>query len=196
MDWKIHSKQMCYAGHFSVHEYKLSHEKFAGGFSPELTRELVGREDAVAVVPYDPVSDQVVLIEQFRMGLIRENNPWMKEIVAGLIEENEQPEKVAQRETLEETGCQLQGLLKIVDFYPSPGGFSELIHLYAGKISIAEVARYGGLDDEGEDIKIHTFSLDEIAGMLSRGEIRSAVGLIGLQWLLNNREMLQQHWAS
>lgn len=196
MDWKLHHKKTCYQGHFSVHEYKLSHEQFAGGFSPEITRELVGREDAVAVVPYDPASEQVVLIEQFRMGLIRESNPWIKEIVAGLIEENEQPEEVAQREMLEEAGCRLEEMVKIVDFYPSPGGFSELIHLFVGKISIADVAQYGGLDDEGEDIKIHVYSLDEVAGMLSRGEIRSAVALIGLQWLLSNHDLLKQKWAS
>lgn len=196
MDWKLHHKKSCYAGHFSVDEYKISHEKFTGGYTAELRRELVGRQDAVAVVPYDPVKDQVVLIEQFRMGVIREKNPWIKEIVAGLIEEHEKPEEVAQREMLEEAGCQLDDLIKIVDFYPSPGGFSELIHLFAGKISIQEVAQYGGLDDEGEDIKIHVFSLDEVASMLSRGEMRSAVGLIGLQWLLANHEMLKQMWAS
>lgn len=196
MDWKIHSKETRYAGHFSVDEYKLSHERFEGGFTPVLTRELVKREDAVAVVPYDPVTDKIVLIEQFRMGVIREKSPWIKEIVAGLIEENEQPEDVARRETREEAGCQLQDLIKIVDFYPSPGGFSELIHLYVGKISIAEVAQYAGLDDEGEDIKIHTVALEDIATMLKRGEMRSAVGLIGLQWVLDNQDLIKRQWAS
>lgn len=196
MDWKIHNKKTCYAGHFSVQKYQISHEKFAGGFTPELTRELVGREDAVAVVPYDPVADRVVLIEQFRMGVMRESNPWIKEIVAGLIDKDEQPEEVAKRETLEEAGCPLQDLIKIVDFYPSPGGFSELIHLYVGKISISQLAQYAGLAAEGEDIKVHTFSLDEISLMLKQGEIRSAVGLVSLQWLLANRDMLRQQWVS
>lgn len=196
MDWKIHSKETRYAGHFSVEEYKLSHERFEGGFTPELTRELVRRNDAVAVVPYDPITDQVVLIEQFRMGVLREKEPWIKEIVAGLIEENELPEEVARREMHEEAGCQLQDLIKIVDFYPSPGGFSELIHLYVGKISIADVAQYAGLDAEGEDIKIHIFSMNEIAEILARGEMRSAVGLIGLQWVVTNQDIIKREWLS
>lgn len=196
MDWKLHSKETRYDGHFTVEEYKLSHERFEGGFTPTLTRELVRREDAVAIVPYDPVSEQIVLIEQFRMGVLREREPWIKEIVAGLIEENEQPEDVARREVKEEVGCQLHNLTKIIEFYPSPGGFSELIHLYVGEVSIAEVAQYAGLDEEGEDIKVHICTLDEIADMLAQGEMRSAVGLIGLQWLLNNRDAVKQQWAS
>ena len=194
MDWKLHDKKNVYSGHFSVTRFELSHATFSGNQTPILKRELVSRNDAVALVPYDPLTDQVVLVEQFRVGAIRENQPWLMEIVAGLLEENEQPEQVAIRESQEEIGCVATDLLKIGEFYTSPGGLSEWVHLYVGKVSMNEVQDIGGLKDEGEDIKVHIVSATDIPLMISTGEVRSAIAIIGLQWFVANRESLRKEW--
>ena len=194
VDWKLHNKTKKYQGHFSVTQYELSHTTFQGEVTAVLKRELVVREDAVALVPYDPETDQVVLIEQFRVGAIRERRPWLIEIVAGLLEQGESPEQVAIREAEEEIGCVATSLQRIGGFYPSPGGFSEWVHLYIGKVSVANVREYGGLEHEGEDIKIHIVDASDIALMLSTGEVRSAIAIIGLQWFVANRENIRQQW--
>lgn len=194
MDWKLHTKKNVYSGHFSVSECELSHTTFTGKQTPVLKRELVSRNDAVALVPYDPVADKVVLIEQFRVGAIREAQPWLIEIVAGLLEKGEQPEQVAVRETREEIGCAATELLKIGEFYTSPGGTSEWVHLFVGRVAIDEVQEIGGLEDEGEDIKVHIVPASDIPLMISTGEIRSAIAIIGLQWFVANRKNLKREW--
>lgn len=194
MDWKLHGKQDGYNGHFKVTQYELSHTTFSGGRTPVLKRELVARNDAVALVPYDPLSDQIVLVEQFRVGAIREQKPWLIEIVAGLLEEGEQPEQVAVRESQEEIGCTATDLLKIGEFYTSPGGSSEWVHLFIGKVSMNDVQEIAGLEDEGEDIKVHIVPASDIPLMISTGEIRSAIAIIGLQWFVANRDSLRNEW--
>ena len=194
MDWKLHAKQHVYNGHFSVSKYELSHTRFVGGHTPILTREVISRNDAVALVPYDPVTDKVVLIEQFRIGAIREKRPWLVEIVAGLLEEGEQPEEVALRETQEEIGCTARHVLKVGEFYTSPGGSTEWVQLYAGCVSIQDVQKIGGLEHEGEDIKVHIVDANDIPLMISTGEVRSAIAIIGLQWFVANRDFLKTEW--
>ncbi|MFK8027851.1 MAG: NUDIX domain-containing protein [Gammaproteobacteria bacterium] len=194
MDWKIHKSQLAYEGHFAVTKYELSHEKYNGGVTPLLHRELVNRNNAVAMVAYDPVTDEVIFVEQFRVGAIEEQQPWLIEIVAGLVEENESPEQVVKRESQEEIGCKPDELSKIAGFYTTPGGNSEWVDLYIGKISVANVAKTGGLEVEGEDIKIIVVPASDIPYMLSTGEIRSAIAIIGLQWFLINRDNIRQQW--
>ena len=194
MDWKIHQKQLAYNGHFKLSKYELSHEKYNGDTTPLLQRELVGRNDAVAMVAYDPVTDEVVLVEQFRIGAMAEDQPWLIEIVAGLIDEGESPEQVTIRESKEEIGCAPSKLIKIAGFYTSPGGISEWVHLYIGKISVEELDEAGGLEEEGEDIKIIVVPASDVPYMLSTGEVRSAIAIIGLQWFVMNRENIRQQW--
>lgn len=73
----------------------LRHELFAGGMSREISRELFVRHDAVCVLPYDPQRDEVVLIEQFRVGAMDKGaNPWLVELVAGLIDRTNNRKKL------------------------------------------------------------------------------------------------------
>jgi ADP-ribose pyrophosphatase len=196
MDWEIHKKKLAYDGHFKLTKYELSHEKYDGESTQVLQRELVGRNDAVAMVAYDPITDEIVLVEQFRVGAMGEEQPWLIEIVAGLIDEGESPEQVSIRESQEEIGCTPSELIKIAGFYTSPGGNSEWIHLYIGKISVDELAESGGLDEEGEDIKIIVVPASDVPYMLSTGEVRSAIAIIGLQWFVMNRENIRQEWLT
>ena len=196
MDWKIHQKQLVYDGHFKVTKFDLTYEKYNGESTPLLRRELVERNDTVAMVAYDPVTDEVVLVEQFRVGAISEEQPWLIEIVAGLIEPNESPEQVVVRESQEEIGCVPSEIIKIAEFYTSPGGNSEWVHLYIGNISVHKISQLGGLEEEGEDIKITVVPATDVAYMLSTGEVRSAIAIIGLQWFVMNRENIRQQWLN
>ncbi len=195
MDWEIYQQQLVYDGHFKVTKFDLSHEKYNGENTPILKRELISREDAVAVVAYDPETDELVLVEQFRVGAIREDQPWLIEIVAGLMDQNESPEEVSKREMQEEIGCLPSQLQKIGEFYTSPGGIAEWVHLYIGKISVKEAKSNGGLDHEGEDIKVLVVPASDAEFMLSTGEVRSAIAIIGLQWFVINKENIRKQWS-
>jgi ADP-ribose pyrophosphatase len=180
-------------GFFRTERYRLRHELFAGG-SIEVERELFVRGDTVAVLPYDPAQDAVVLIEQFRVGALeREQGPWLREIVAGIIEEDESPEEVARRETREETRCEARELIPVTRYYVSPGGTSERMSLFCALIDATEAGELAGVDDQ-EDIRIEVVAVDQAFRWMDEGQIDSAPPIIGLQWLRLNRTRLRERW--
>jgi ADP-ribose pyrophosphatase len=193
--FEILTKEIIYQGFFRVEKYCLKHTMFGGGWSSEITRELFMRGSCVAVLLYDPHADKVVLIEQFRTGaILNPDKAWLVEIVAGAIEEGETAEEVAYRESLEEAGCEIQQLMVINEFYTTPGGSSEWITLFCGKVDSAQIGGIHGLAHEGEDILVRAVDFSEVYLMLENGEIDSAVPIIAIQWLALNRQKLKQKW--
>lgn len=172
-------KSTLYDGFFKLSLYKLRHTLFVGGRSRAFTREVLERNPVAAVLPYDPVRDQVVLIEQFRPGAFAagRRNPWMIEIVAGIIEPGETAEEMARRETMEEAGC------------------SEVAHLYCGRVDAERAGGIHGVADEDEDIRVFVESSDDALSMLDSGKIESSVGVIGLLWLARHRDRLRARWT-
>jgi len=67
-DWKIINHDIIFQGYFRIEKYSLQHEQYAGDWTQTFQREIFERGSAVAVLPYDPIRDRVVLIEQFRAG--------------------------------------------------------------------------------------------------------------------------------
>ena len=190
-------KSMLYEGFFKFYLFKFRHELFGGGMSRPVSREMLLRNPVAAVLPYDPERDTVVLIEQFRTGMLAAGvrHPWMVEIVAGIIEPGETPENVARRETLEESGCTVLDLQPVIDFFPSPGGCSEFAHLYCARVDSDGVGGIHGLDSEDEDIRVFVESSDDAIGRLAQDGVHSAITIIALQWLALNRERLRAAWT-
>ncbi len=176
-------------------QLRLRYRKYNGEWSEVLTREIFERGHAVAVLPYDPVRDEVVLIEQFRVGALDfPADPWLIEIVAGIIDEGESAEKVAHREMREEAGCVIEELELVCNYLVSPGGTTESTALFCGRVDATHVEGVHGLADEGEDIKVSVVAYNEAVELLESGRINSASPLIALQWLMMNRERLRQQW--
>jgi len=194
--FEIITKEIIYQGFFRVEKYRLKHTLFGGGWSTEITRELFMRGSCVAVLLYDPHADKVVLIEQFRTGaILNPDKAWLVEIVAGAIEEGETAEQVAYRESIEEAGCEIQQLMVINEFYTTPGGSSEWITLFCGKVDSTQIGGIYGLDHEDEDILVRAVDFNEVYLMLENGEIESAIPIIAIQWLALNRQKLKQQWG-
>jgi ADP-ribose pyrophosphatase len=194
-EFKIINKEILYSGFFRMEKYCLKHTLYGGGWSAEINRELFVRGSCVAVLLYDPERDKVVLIEQFRAGaILNPDRAWLVEIVAGAIEENETAKEVAYRESIEEAGCEIQELIVINEFYTTPGGASERITLFCGKIDSSKVGGIHGLDHEDEDIWVRTVNFDEAYRMVENNEIESAIPIIAIQWLALNKEKILQKW--
>ncbi|WP_340121831.1 NUDIX domain-containing protein [Methylobacter svalbardensis] len=194
--FEILSKDIVYQGFFRVEKYRLKHTLFGGGWSAEITRELFVRGSCVAVLLYDSNTDKVILIEQFRAGaILNPDKTWLVEIVAGAIEAGEIAEEVAYRESWEEAGCEIQQLMVINEFYTTPGGSSEWITLFCGKVDSTQVGGIHGLDHEDEDILVRAVDFDEVYHMLENGEIDSAIPIIAIQWLALNKQKLKQKWG-
>jgi len=195
---QILDKTVCYDGFFRIERYRLRHELFQGGWSRELTRELFERGHAAAVLPYDPMLDAVVLIEQFRIGALEApGDPWLIEIVAGVIDHpDETPEEVVRREAVEEADCTIQDIVPICDYFVSPGGTSECISLFCGKVDAASVGGVCGLEEEAEDIRVIVVPFPEAIAQLQAGNIRSAAPIIALQWLQLNHDQIRARWGA
>lgn len=195
-DVHVEKRETVFQGFFRMDKLWLTHPRFDGAEMPVFTRELFIRGDATCVLPYDPDRDEVVLLEQFRLGALgRDQSPWLLELVAGMNEEGESPEEVAQREGQEEAGLTFSPLDKICNYLVSPGGSTELIHLYCGRISTESAGGLFGMEDEHEDIRAHVFSADEAIAMIYDGRINNAAAIIALQWLQLNRPRLREGWS-
>ena len=190
--YEVMEESPVYRGFFNLSQYRLRHTLFGGGWSGPLIRELFHRGRCVAVIPYDPVTDRVLLIEQFRIGAVGDKPvPWLVEIVAGAIEPGEAPEEVARREAMEEAGCALGELIDIGEFYTTPGGCSEKVSVFCGLVQGELREGIFGLVEEDEDIRVMVVALDEALAWLQSGIIDSAIPALALQWLALNRARLQ-----
>jgi ADP-ribose pyrophosphatase len=192
---EIIEKSPRYKGFFEIVRYRFRHRLFAGGWSGEIEREVFERGHAVAVLPYDPSADAVVLIEQFRIGaLVAGFPPWQTEIVAGIVEEGEAPEDVARRETEEEAGASVDALIPICRYLVSPGGASESVALYCGRVDSRTLGGIHGLPEENEDIRVEVRPFAQAMVELNAGRVTNAVSIIALQWLALHREELRGCW--
>ena len=192
----IIARELCYQGFFRLERVHLRHSLYSGGISPVLVREVIEKGNVVAVVPYDPVSDTVVMIEQFRVGAI--GNPrsgWLLEIVAGLMDPGELPEEVARRETTEETGLAVRRIEPITRFFATPAKSSELTHLFCGEVDASKAGGVHGLAHEGEDIRVIPMPAEQAFALLEIGRIDSAWPIIALMWLRSHRERLRRAWS-
>lgn len=160
-----------------------------------MTRELILRPRAVGVLLFDTAQQQVVLVRQIRVGMLDEGqNPWLLELVAGMVESGEEPIEVAARESLEEANTKPQDLLQICEYYNSPGISNERITLFCGRVDATQAGGIFGLDAEHEDIEVVVLSLADALAKVASGEINNAMSIIALQWLQLNQPMLEESW--
>ncbi|MDP2561221.1 NUDIX domain-containing protein [Psychrobium sp. 1_MG-2023] len=194
-DVDVIKEETLWQGYFKMLKFSFRHALFGGGRSQTIERELFSRGNAVVVIPYDPVTDQLILIEQIRVGAFEHQiSPWMVELVAGIIDEGEQPLDVAIRETKEETGLDVTRCEALFSYLSSPGGTSERIDLFVACVDSSKAADIAGLDSEGEDIRVFAMPVAEVLRALNDGEFFNATTIIGLQWLALNHGSLRQRW--
>jgi ADP-ribose pyrophosphatase len=187
---------VAFQGYFKVGRYFFRHTLFQGGQSPVISREVFERGHAAAVLPYDPLRDEVILIRQFRAGsYVAGRHPWNWETVAGIIEQGETPERVVRREVGEEAGVEVGDLIPIHDLMLSPGAMSESCTAFLGRVDTTTAGGVFGLESEGENILVKVVPFDEARAMLDRGEIDNAVAVIALQWLALHRDEVRKRWV-
>ena len=189
-DVTIHEKKRAYKKIFAIDEYKLSYKRFDGSTSPILDRHIFERDrDAAVILPYDPNTDEVCLIEQFRPGALKDKiSPWLIEVVAGLIDDGETPEAAALRELKEEAKIEItqDNLHFCLGEYPSPGGIPEYVTIYIAACDLSHLANHGGLESESEDIRVFKVKFEDAYNQIATGGIRNSAAIIALMYLKLN----------
>ncbi|WP_318512338.1 ADP-ribose diphosphatase [Photobacterium leiognathi] len=193
-DVDILAKETVYQGFFKMVKYRFRHKLFAGGWSGEISREMFERGHAAALLPYDPITDEVVLIEQFRIGAMAAGcEPWQLEIVAGMIDhQDESAEDVVKREAVEEAGLIVAELEQVTRYLSSSGGCSEMLDIFVGTVDSTQAGGIHGLAEESEDIRVHVVSREQAYEWVESGKIENAASIIALQWLQLNYSRLQK----
>ncbi|SNY52329.1 ADP-ribose pyrophosphatase [Arsukibacterium tuosuense] len=196
-DVEVIDKSTVFQGFFRVERCQLRHKLYSGGWSSAMVREIFERGHAVAVLPYNPDTDQLVLIEQFRAGAMIDNrSPWLLEIIAGMIDNNQSAEQTARREALEEAGLELGELWPMLSYFSSPGGSTERVQLYLGQLNRPVVPGIYGLTAEHEDIKVQLLSRADALELLAEGKIDNAATVIALQWLSLHLTEVRSAWSN
>jgi ADP-ribose pyrophosphatase len=187
--------EVVFQGFFKVGRYFFRHGLHQGGQSAVLRREVFERGHAAAVLPYDPVRDEVVLIRQFRAGAyVAGRHPWTWEVVAGILKPGESPQELGRREAVEEANLEIGEMIAMCDVVVSPGGCSETCATYLGRVDASKAGGVFGLESEGENILVKVMPYAEARGMLDRDEIGNAIAVLALQWLALHRDEVRQRW--
>ncbi|WP_312741390.1 ADP-ribose diphosphatase [Cedecea neteri] len=194
-DVEIIARETLYRGFFSLDLYRFRHRLFNGEMSGEVRREIFERGHAAVLLPYDPVRDEVVLIEQIRIAAWdTSETPWLLEMIAGMIEEGESVEDVARREAVEEAGLVVGRTKPVLSYLASPGGTSERLSILVGEVDATQAKGIHGLVEENEDIRVHVVSREQAYQCVEEGSIDNAATVIALQWLQLHYEQLRKEW--
>lgn len=193
-DVTVAAQREPYAQFFSIEEYDLRFRQFNGGMSDLVTRAVFISGDAVTVLPYDPVRDRVLVVEQFRAGPFGRGdaNPWQLEAIAGRIDGGETPEAAARREAVEEAELTLGALEKVAEYYPTPGICAEYLYSYVALCDLPDgSAGVFGVPGEAEDIRGHIIGFEDLMALVASGEVGNAPLILTALWLQRERARLR-----
>lgn len=186
---EVTDHQFKHQGFMDFSIMRLRHERFDGGMTPVIERDICHRGHAVAIVLYDPVADMLVMVEQFRIGAYAAGaNPWLLEFVAGMVKPGEDPAEVAVREAMEEAACTPRDVRLVYTMMPSPGGSTEIVEIYAGLVDSTGLGGIHGVADEVEDIRVHLVPADIAIALMDKNRVASGFTLLGLSWFARHRD--------
>lgn len=184
-DVEIQSREYAFKGFVQVEKVSLRHRLFnQTEYTSAIQRELIRRKEAACVLIYNDQQQKFALIEQFRVGAIDDEiSPWQLEIIAGVLDGDESPESCIRRESIEESGCELNQIKHLFSFYPSAGACDEIFHLYVAQAALPAEGGVFGMPDEGENIQLHIIDYSDLSLLLKSNRLKNAPVIMALQWL-------------
>ncbi|MCW8842393.1 MAG: NUDIX domain-containing protein [Rhodobacteraceae bacterium] len=194
-DVAVREVRRAYVDFFALDDYDLRFRRFDGAMGEEVRRAVFVATDAVIMLPYDPVRDRVLLIEQFRMGPLArgDQTPWQLEPIAGRIDAGETAQAAAHREAQEEAGITLEALHDVAHCYASPGCSTEFFDIYVGIADLPDdVVGVAGVESEQEDIRSYLFSFDDLMALVDGFQAVNTPLVLAALWLARHRERLRK----
>jgi ADP-ribose pyrophosphatase len=192
---EIIARERCFEGFLKLVRYRLRHRLFSGGWSPIIERERIEYLNSAAAILYDAVRDQVVMVEQFRIGALEHGRrAWTLEPVGGILKAGQDASEVVRREAMEEAGCRILDLEPIAAYHVSPGTAADRIRLFCGRIDATGAGGSHGLGEEGEDTRVAVLDALQAIKCLYAGKLDTSSAIIATQWLAMNRDRLRVEW--
>ena len=187
---QVENIQREYLGFFALNQISLKYSQFDGDISELKNRVILMGSEASLILPYDPVLDKVLLVEQFRIGPFCRGDraPWVFEPVAGIIEVGETPDEAAKREVFEEAGLEVTQLVKMGSGYPNPGEATSYFYNYIAIVDLSEYSQgIYGAKNEGEDIRTHVIDFNTVLNWSVSNKLRVLPLNTMVLWLALNK---------
>jgi ADP-ribose pyrophosphatase len=135
------------------------------------TREVITHSGSVVVLPVLP-DGRIVMIRQYRHA----TRGYLWELVAGRIDDGENPKRAAARELIEETGYRAKEFTIFLDLFPTPGFLEERMY-----ILLAEGLTLGEAEpEEDEKIEVKAYTPRELEAMIGAGKLHDAKSVAGI----------------
>src|ERR1700730_11650590 len=152
----------------------------------EQRRGILDDEQTAAVVPYNDDRKSVILVRRFRAPTVGkfQTGSGIPEAIAGVIKDNESPEKAAVRIVKQVTGCKIAHPKLITKFFAFPGESAKAVHLYHVTVRLMDQLTSRTIN-KGDEERIQTveMSFDELLRMIRSNRIEDPKLLIGALWL-------------
>ena len=152
----------------------ITEERIHAPDAEEFTRVVVHHPGAVVVVPVH--DDEVLLVRQFRAAVGGE----LLEVPAGKRDvDGEPPEETARRELEEEIGHRPGRLVKLAEFYNTPGFCDEYTHLFLA-LDLEDLGGNRAMGPEERAMTMERIPLARVDELIASGELCDAKSIIGV----------------
>ncbi|MDR0788847.1 MAG: NUDIX hydrolase [Bifidobacteriaceae bacterium] len=142
-----------------------------GRIVEDAQRTLVKKGGAVVVVAVRE-DGKIAIVKQSRYGA---NNDYIFELPAGVIDDNEDPQTAAIRETNEEVGYSVKSCELLFDAFTSPAWTSEYLYLYY--IELGEKTEQDL--DHDEYVEVHFYTESELDELIFSNQIKDFKTIAG-----------------
>jgi ADP-ribose pyrophosphatase len=183
-------------GFLRLNRYRLGLTVPSTGRRVVVDRECVGGLNSAAVLPFNPATGRVVLVEQFRIGALQADPAGLTcEPPGGVIATGADAAETARREALEEAGCRIGAMTRIGTCRTCPGFSDERVELFCGEWRQAALPAVAGDPGEGEFTRVIVMDIDALIPVLGQGRFTAATLIIAVQWLALHRHRLDALWS-
>ncbi|MCZ7526028.1 MAG: NUDIX hydrolase [Acidimicrobiia bacterium] len=163
------SSSVARAGFLSVSEVAVE-----GPGDERFERIVVHHPGAVVVVPVE--GDAALLVRQFRAAVGGD----LLEVPAGKRDvDGEPPEETARRELEEEIGRRPGRLVKLCEFFNSPGFCDEYSHVFLA-LDLETLPSAVSVNPEEREMTLHPVPLADVEELVARGDLTDAKSIVGL----------------
>jgi 8-oxo-dGTP pyrophosphatase MutT (NUDIX family) len=150
-------------------------------------RSVVRHPGAVGVVAVEATGTRAIMVRQYRASIDRD----LLEVPAGKRDvPGEPPEVTAVRELDEEVGYRPRGLVKLAEFFNSPGFCDELSHIYVA-LDIEPTDGPSPVGPEESAMTLEWIELADVEALIASGALVDAKSIIGL--LLARRHLAGEY---
>ena len=141
-----------------------------------IRRTVVRHPGAVVIVPVESDGATAILVRQYRAAI----DASLLEVPAGKRDvDGEAPEATAARELEEEIGYLPGRLVKLAEFYNTPGFCDEYTHLYAA-LDLSGAQRSRPVSPEERTMTVERVRLADVERLVAERELVDAKSIVGL----------------